>query len=131
MSTPLEMVRNHYAASARNDVSAMMRDMAADVRWTEMAGFPCAGTWIGPAEVIDHVFKVLGSEWIGYRFELETLIDAADHVVGIGTYHGAYRKTGVSMHARVAHVWQTAGGKIVRFEQFTDTLLVNRAMHPV
>ena len=31
------------------------------------------------------------------------------------------------MQARVAHVWQLAGGKVVKFEQFTDTLLVDRA----
>jgi ketosteroid isomerase-like protein len=35
---------------------------------------------------------------------------------------------GRSMHARVAHVWRLAGGKIVAFEQFTDTLLVAKAM---
>lgn len=128
MTTPLEMVRNHYAASVRNDLKVMMADMAPDVHWTEMAGFPSAGTWIGPSEVVEHVFKVLRSEWNGYRFELETLIDADDRIVGVGTYQGTYRKTGVSMQARVAHVWQAAGGKIVRFEQFTDTLLVSRAM---
>jgi ketosteroid isomerase-like protein len=32
------------------------------------------------------------------------------------------------MHARVTHVWQVQGGKVRRFEQFTDTLLVAQAM---
>jgi ketosteroid isomerase-like protein len=99
-----------------------------DVRWTEMAGFPCAGTWVGPQQVLDNVFAVLGSAWQGYQFKLEGLIDGGDRVVATGNYHGSYRATGKSMVARVAHVWQLEQGKIVKFEQFTDTLLVAQAM---
>ena len=128
MVTSRQIVEAHYAASDRGDIAAMMADVAPSVRWTEMAGFPCAGTWIGPDQVAEHVFKVLGSEWDGYRFTLESIIEAGDSVVGVGTYSGTYKRTGKAMHARVAHVWRLAGGKIVAFEQFTDTLLVARAM---
>lgn len=62
-----------------------------------MAGFPCAGTYVGRAQVIEKVFKVLGCEWEGYRFQLETQIDAGDCIVGVGGYHGTYRKTGKAM----------------------------------
>lgn len=82
-------------------------DAAPDVRWTEMAGFPCAGTWIGPQEVSEHVFAGLGRDWQDYRFTLERLIDAGETVVGIGTYTGTFRATGKAMAARVAvtRVW--------------------------
>jgi ketosteroid isomerase-like protein len=123
-----DIVAAHYAASGRGDIAGMMADVAPDVRWTEMEGFPCAGTWIGPQKVAEHVFQVLGTQWIDYRFELESLIDGGDHVVGIGQYSGTFAKTGRSMQARVAHVWRLAEGRIVAFEQFTDTLLVARAM---
>ena len=126
----LDIVRDHYAASARGDLAAMMAEVSPQVRWTEMAGFPCAGTWVGPQAVIDNVFAVLGRDWDGYRFELERLVDAGDSIVGIGTYHGTFRATGKPMQARVAHVWQLQGGKVIAFEQFTDTLLVHRAMTP-
>lgn len=128
MRTPLNIIADHYAASARQDMAAMMADVSPDVVWTEMAGFPCAGTWVGPEQVIDHVFKVLGSEWTNYRFELRELMDAGDRIIGLGRYQGTYGKTGKFMQARVAHVWRVQGGKIVQFEQFTDTLLVARAM---
>lgn len=128
MTTSIEIVRAHYEASARGDVDAMMADMASDVRWTEMAGFPCAGTWVGPQAIVDNVFAVLGREWADYRFELEQLIDGGEHVVGVGTYHGVWRATGMPMQARVAHVWRLEGGQVTAFEQFTDTLLVRRAM---
>ena len=128
MKSNLDIVRAHYAASDRLDTAAMMADVSPEVRWTEMAGFPCAGTWIGPQQVIDKVFAVLGSTWNGYRFELESLVDGGDRIVGVGSYHGTYPATGKSMSARVAHVWQLKGGKIIAFEQFTDTLLVAQAM---
>lgn len=129
MRTNLNIISDHYAASARQDLAAMMADVAADVHWTEMAGFPCAGTWIGPEQVINHVFKVLGSEWIGYRFELEQLLDAGDRIVGVGLYSGMYGKTGKSMNARATHIWRLKEGRIVQFEQFTDTLFVAQAMN--
>ena len=128
MTANIDIVRAHYAASAEGNVREMMVNVSPQVHWTEMAGFPCAGTWLGPQEVADNVFAVLGRDWIGYRFELQNLIDGGDQVVGVGTYHGTHRATGKEMHARVAHVWKVQDGKIVAFEQFTDTLLVHEAM---
>jgi uncharacterized protein len=121
-------VRDHYAASARGDIQAMMAEVSPQVRWTEMEGFPCAGTWVGPQAVADNVFAVLGAQWEGYRFELDSLVDGGETVVATGSYYGTFRATGKQMQARVAHVWQLQGGKVVAFEQFTDTLLVRRAM---
>lgn len=128
MRTNLDIISNHYAASTRQDLAAMMADVAADAQWTEMAGFPCAGTWIGPEQVTNHVFKVLGSEWMGYKFELEQLLDAGDRIVGVGLYSGMYGKTNKFMKARATHIWRLKEGRIVQFEQFTDTLLVAQAM---
>ena len=128
MMSNIDIVRAHYAASAKGNIEEMMAHVSPQVRWTEMAGFPCAGTWVGPQAVVDNVFAVLGRDWIGYRFELQSLIDGGEHIVGMGSYHGTYRATGKDMQARVAHIWQLRDGKVVAFEQFTDTLLVRQAM---
>jgi ketosteroid isomerase-like protein len=128
MKSNLDIIKSHYAASDRLDLAGMMADVSPAVRWTEMAGFPCAGTWVGPQQVIDNVFAVLGSTWEGYHFKLERLVDGGERIVGIGDYGGTFRATGKRMQARVVHVWQLAQGQIVQFEQFTDTLLVARAM---
>lgn len=80
--------------------------------------------------MIDNVFKVLGSAWENYRFVLDHLVDGGDVIVGIGTYSGSYRATGKPMQARVAHVWRLESGKVIKFEQFTDTLLVAKSMDP-
>lgn len=123
-----DIIQDHYAASGRQDIAAMFAEVSEKVEWTEMAGFPCAGTWIGPQAVIENVFKVLDADWDGYRFVLERLVDGGDLVVGTGTYMGTYRRTGKPMQARVAHVWRIESGQVVQFEQFTDTLVVANAM---
>jgi ketosteroid isomerase-like protein len=129
MSTNFDIIKDHYAASDRKDIAGMMANVSATVAWTEMAGFPCAGTWMGPQAVIDNVFKVLGGAWDDYQFSLESIVDGGDVIVGIGTYTGIYRATGKPMQARVSHVWRLESDKVVKFEQFTDTLLVDNAMH--
>jgi uncharacterized protein len=122
-----EAIKAHYSASDRQDVEAMMAPVTAETRWTEMAGFPYAGTYVGPSAIVAGVFKRIGEEWSDYTFSLESLIDGGKTIVGIGTYSGHYKKTGKAMTARVVHVWDMADGKVVQFEQFADTRLVVEA----
>lgn len=127
MSRNYDAIRNHYAGSDRGDIAAMMAPITDKSAWTEMAGFPYAGTYVGKDAILAGVFKRIGEEWDGYTFKLERLVDGGSTIVGIGTYSGIYRKTGKAMSARVVHVWDMGDGKVVRFEQFTDTKLVGEA----
>jgi hypothetical protein len=128
MSKNFKAIESHYAASDCKDIAGMMAPVTAQTCWTEMAGFPYAGTYIGPDAVIEGVFKRIGADWNGYNFALERLLDAGDTIVGVGAYSGTCKATGKSMEARVVHVWTMDNGKVKSFEQFTDTALVRRAM---
>jgi ketosteroid isomerase-like protein len=128
MGKNYEAIKAHYAGSDTKDLSAMMAPVTSRTAWTEMAGFPYAGTYVGPEAIIEGVFKRIGEEWDGYALKLEKLVDGGATIVGIGTYSGTYKKTGKAMSARVVHVWDMEDGKAVRFEQFTDTKLVAAAM---
>lgn len=128
MPTNLDIIKAHYAGSDTQDIDAMLAPLTPATRWTEMAGFPCAGSYVGPKAVVENVFQVLGTEWDGYTLKIDRLIDGGDTIVGIGTYSGTYRATGKSMVARVTHVWDLKDGKVTHFEQFTDTALVADAM---
>lgn len=123
----LEIITAHYAASDAGDIAGMLAPLAADARWTEAAGFPCAGTYIGPDAVRAGVFERLAAEWDGYTARIDEVLDAGDTIIGIGTYSGTHKKTGQPFEARVAHVWRLTDGRVVAFEQFTDTLLVQLA----
>jgi hypothetical protein len=74
------------------------------------------------------VFARLGSEWTDYQAVPEELVGSGEHVVAFGTYSGRFNATGKSMRARFVHHWTVRDGRVVRFEQFTDTHLVREAM---
>jgi ketosteroid isomerase-like protein len=124
MSKNYEAIKAHYAGSDAGDLAAMMAPITDSTAWTEMAGFPYAGTYIGKAAILEGVFGRIGEEWDGFSFTLDRLIDGGSTVVALGAYSGTYRKTGRKMSARVVHVWDMEDGKAVRFEQFADTNLV-------
>lgn len=128
MPSNRDIIAAHYSASDRGDLAGMLAPLAADVRWTEMAGFPYAGTYVGPDAVRENVFERIGAEWDGYVAAITELIDGGDTIVGLGTYSGTNRASGRYFEARVAHVWRLEGGEVVRFEQFTDTALVRDAL---
>lgn len=128
MRTPREVIQAHYDASAAGDLEGMLADLAPDVRWTEAAGSRLGGTWVGRAQILEHIFAPIGRDWEGFRFELERLLADGDTVAAIGTYAGACRATGKTMRARVVHVWDVKDGRIVRFEQFADTRTLESAL---
>ena len=55
-------------------------------------------------------------------------IDAGDTVVALGAYAGTHAATGRSMRAAFAHVYRVESGRIVRFQQFTDTHALRSAL---
>ncbi|ARQ14447.1 NTF2 domain-containing protein (plasmid) [Rhizobium etli] len=128
MRKAFDIVKAHYDANDHRDMDGMLADIAPDCRWTEMDGFPCAGTYVGPQEIFKNVFQALGQTFDGYTFKLERLLDAGDDVVAVGDYSGTNKQTGKAFKARVVHVWTVAGDQIRRFEQFTDTLRVAESM---
>ncbi|SFW83228.1 nuclear transport factor 2 family protein [Amycolatopsis australiensis] len=120
MST-VDVIRAHYAASDRGDLTGMLAPVGPQTTWTEAAGFPYAGTYTGPEQVRRHVFEPIGRDWAHYRFTLADLLDAGDTVVGVGTYTGTHRRTGKSFTARVAHLWRFENGEVTSFEQIVDS----------
>ncbi len=128
MRSNLQIIRDSYAASDRGNPAGILADLSPDARWTEMAGFPCAGTYVGQQGVMAGVFERLGADWEGYTAETDRFYDAGATIVVTGWYAGRHRGTGKSFRCRFTHIWQLDGGAIVAFEQFTDTLLVAQAM---
>ena len=56
-TAPADVVRRQYLASARGDLEALRATLADDVEWTEMAGFPLAGTYRTPQGVTAAVME--------------------------------------------------------------------------
>lgn len=129
-ASPAAVVRRQYLASAAGDLAALRETLAPDVEWTEMAGFPLAGTYRTPEGVTTNVMKRLGADWDDWIAHDDTYVVDGEHVVVLARYTATHSTTGKTLNARVAHHFTVRGGLIVRFEQFVDTALVRDAATP-
>jgi len=126
-SAPADVVRRQYIASATGDLEALRATLAPDVEWTEMAGFPLAGTYRTPRGVTSHVMEVLGRDWEGWTAHDDRYVVDGENVVVLARYTARHKATGKRLDVRVAHHFVVRAGLIVRFEQFVDTALVRDA----
>ncbi|ABX50472.1 nuclear transport factor 2 family protein [Shewanella baltica] len=125
----LALVKSTYeGSSSAENAKNLQHALASDARWTEAAGFPYAGTYVGFSAIAAKVFARLETEWDNYRVDIEDYVAQGDKVFAFGTYSGTYVKTGKYFSARVAHLWKIHSGKIVSFEQFVDSYTVVNAM---
>jgi ketosteroid isomerase-like protein len=99
-----------------------------DASWTEVEGFPYAGTYVGAEAIIAGVFHSLRTELIGYKAEVHTFLEDGDKVAAFGTYSGTYKATGKSTRAEFAHHYVLKDGKIQSMKQYVDTLIVSKAL---
>jgi ketosteroid isomerase-like protein len=129
-TAPADVVRRQYLASAAGDLEALRATLAPDVEWTEMAGFPLAGTYRTPTGVTSQVMERLGAEWDDWTAHDDTYVTEGEHVVVLARYTATNKATGKALDVRVAHHFTVRGGQIVRFEQFVDTAGVHAAMRP-
>jgi ketosteroid isomerase-like protein len=127
--TNLDIIKSTYEGKTSEENGRNLANyVSEDVLWTEAKGFPYGGTYIGLEAITKNVFSRLGNEWIDYKFTREGYVSEGDNVIAYGTYSGVYKKTGKAMKARVAHLWKLKNRKIISFEQFVDSQLVNVAL---
>lgn len=123
------LVRGIYEAFAAGDVPGVLGRMSPDIVWNEAENFIYAdgNPYRGPEAILNGVFARCIGEWDGFSAIPEEYLDAGDTVVVLGRYRGTNKATGRAMDAQLAHVWRVADGKVVAFQQYTDTLGAARA----
>ncbi len=129
MTKPIDLVRGFYAAVAAGDVPGVVALLHPQLEWTEAKGFPYySGTWTQPHDVVEKLLVPLMRDWDNFAAVADDFIVEGDRVVSLGAYSGVAKATGKAMHAPFAHVWRVADGKLKRFDMYTDTFLVDRAL---
>lgn len=124
----VDVVRGIYDAFGAGDVPGVLGRMSPEIVWNEAENFPYAdgNPYVGPEAVLNGVFARCIGEWDGFGVEVDEILDAGETVVALGHYVGTFKETGREQRTQLVHVWRVEDGKVVRFQQYADTLQVAR-----
>lgn len=128
MNSAARVVEGLYQAFANKDLAGVIGLLDPEIRWREADGYPYAGIYRGPDAVKAGVFDRIIGEWSSYSTVPTEIIEQGSTVVGLGTYTGTYAATGKTFTCPFAHVWRVRDGRIIDFDQHTDTHLVQQAL---
>jgi ketosteroid isomerase-like protein len=116
MADNVEVIRGAYAAFAGGDIPAVIGVLDERVNWEVTDVLPQGGSFRGQ-EGAGEFFQGVGRAWESLELEIEDLLDAGDHVVGIGKAHGMLRAMGPAGYG-FAHVFTLEDGKVTRFREY-------------
>ena len=119
----VSVVRGMYEAFGKGDIAKVIAALDPQIEWLEAENFIYAdgNPYIGPTAVLEGVFMRIEAEWEDFTVSPKEILDAGETVVGHGYYSGTYKKNGKQVRAQFAHLFTLREGKVVRFQQYTDT----------
>lgn len=123
MGKNVDIVKGVYSAFASGNVPAVLGAFDAGIQWLEAEGFLYAdgNPYAGPMGVAQGVFQRIVTDMDGLTVIPEQFIDGGDAIVVEGRYKGMWKATQAKVDAQFAHIWHIRDGKVVRFQQYTDT----------
>lgn len=126
----IDTIKAAYAAFGRNDPSVLFGAMDPSITWNEAEGNPFAdgNPYVGPQAIGERVFSRLMAAVDNFSVAPSTFIDGGDHVVVVGRYGGQMKAGGAPIDAQFCHIYRFRAGKVVSFQQYTDTAQWARLM---
>lgn len=123
MGRNVDIVKGMYESFGKGDVPAVLERFHPEIQWNEAEGFlyDDGNPYVGPQAVAEKIFQHILGDVQDFAVIPATFIDGGDTVVVEGRYKGRMKATGTPIDAQVAHVWHLKDGKVVRFQQYTDT----------
>lgn len=119
----IDTIRAAYAAFANNDPSVLFGAMAPAITWREAEGNPLAdgNPYVGAEAIGAGVFGRLLAAIDGFTAVPDRFVDGGDDVIVLGRYGGTMKHSGAALDAQFCHVYRFEHGRIVAFQQYTDT----------
>jgi uncharacterized protein len=124
-------VRNIYDLFAKGDFAQLPFDANIEWREPDVEGIWAHGTHHGPKAVIKEVFDPTYDKVDDFRLECDQYLDAGDTVVVTGRFLGRGKDTGNELNAPFAHFWTLRNGRVVTFQNYTDTANLLQTLYRV
>jgi ketosteroid isomerase-like protein len=123
MTSNGDIVKGIYAALAKGDVPAVLGTLDSGIVWNEAENFRFAtgNPYVGPETVLQNVLIPLATQVDDFAVTPANVIDGGDRVAVEGRYTGTVKATGTKVDAQFVHVFELRDGKVVKFQQYTDT----------
>lgn len=77
MAANLDLIRRTYDGSSDENGRNLLAVFSPGVEWTEAAGFPYAGAYVGVDALMQGVFHRLATEWEGYKADVHAYLEEA------------------------------------------------------
>ena len=123
-----KLLHETYLLTGQGELDKFKTYLAEDASWTEAAGFPYAGTYVGPNEIVKNVHERLGSDWNNYAAKDLAYGFNGNQVFVYGKYSGEFKATGKSFVADFVHIYEfNDDNKVQKFIQVVDSQIVVEA----
>ena len=121
-----DVMRRVYDAFATGDDETLGL-LIGDADWVEAAGGPYGGRYRGLTEVAANVFGPLSQDVMDFSAIPDEVLEVGENcALALGFYRGTTPSG--PLEIRFAHLATVEGGRVTRFEQFTDTHEWRRAV---
>ncbi len=130
-TNPRTLVETVYTAFAQGDMETFTGLMAPDIVWNEAEGNPYAdlNPYIGPEAVMSGLISRLVAEWDDFSVTPNEYVVEGDRVVVFGRYVETWKASGRTIDIPFVHSWRVADGRLVEFQQYTDTATLVATMN--
>ena len=113
-------LRSAYEAFNRGDIPAVLTAMDPQIAWHEPGGGHAPrGTFHGHQALVQNVFGMVPQHFDAFQAEPNQFIDAGDHIVVIGRFHGK-AKNGQAFEVPFAHLWAMRNGKTASYHNYVE-----------
>lgn len=116
----IEVIKRLYRAFSERDQEQMERLCHPGIIWRQNPGFPGGGIHVGIPAILSGVFDALNTRWPAFRFNPESF-SGDDEKVLVEGHYVVQGKSENPKQIETAHVFRLENGKVVQFQQYTDT----------
>ena len=125
--TNQQIIQSIYDAAKCGDLATILSFIDPEIEAFEADSLPYGGTYHGH-EGFRRLFSLVFQSWRSFEFEVDDILDAGEHVVGLLRVKVGLRGSDSDVTTKVAEFWKLRGGKVIELRPFywdTAALLGN------